>query len=361
MRLASTASVAPGTELARDVTVSPRPGHLLCSGVALDRALIEALLANGIMRVWVKDDLAEGIEPAPMLGARLRGEALAELTRLHSATHQALQSRRPRLDERLIAGLTRLTERLADEVIDMGGRPHDLLDLAAASRYLINHAVDSCTLAMLVAVRYMTTVGWRQGTGPVRYDAPRSELSRFGLGVLLSDVGMLAMPRAVLEGATPLDDAGWEQVHRHPIVGADLLGSTTSFVLKAIVRGHHERWNGLGYPDGLAGEAIQRSARIAAVADAYDAMTSERPHCPAIAPADAWSIVAADAGTAFDPIVVRAFGEVVARHPLGTDVTLADGRIGVVAGVDLAAPMCPTVRVREGAGIVELRAELAPA
>jgi HD-GYP domain-containing protein (c-di-GMP phosphodiesterase class II) len=142
------------------------------------------------------------------------------------------------------------------------------------------------------------------------------------------------------------------------VTGAELLGTNTSFVLKGIVRGHHERWDGSGYPDGTAGDAIHLLPRIAAVADAYDAMTAERPHRPAMSPADAWSAIVAGAGTAFDPGVVAAFREVVAQHPPGTEVALPDGRTGVVADVALHAPSRPTVRVREGAGIAELVVEL---
>lgn len=356
MRLAATASVVPGTELARDVSVSPRPGHLLCAGVVVDRRLLEALLENGITRLWVKDDLSEGIEPAPVLGERRRSEAIAIMARLHASAQRALLTPRPRLDEGLLSDLGRLGERIADDAIEASGRPGDLLDLAAAARYPLNHPVDTAALAILLAIHHMRTAGWRQGTGAQRFDAPRSELARLGLGVLLCDIGMLSLPRSVLEETGPLTEADAEQVRAHPLTGADLLGGNTSFVLKSIVRGHHERWDGLGYPDGHAGDAIQRFARYAAVADAYDAMTAERVHRAALPPADAWTEIVAGSGTAYDPAVVQAFSDVVPRHPLGTQVTLADGRAAVVAEVDLDAPANPTVRVHEGGAVVELRA-----
>ena len=363
MRLTATASVVPGTELARDVSVSPRPGHLLCAGVVVDGRLQESLLANGITRIWVKDELSEGIHPTPVLGERLRSAAIAEIARLHAEARRALLTRRPRLDESLIAGLNRLAERIADDVIEASGRPGDLLDLAGAQRYLLNHPVDTSALAILIAIRHMRTVGWRQGKGGgPRYDAPRSELARLGLGVLLCDVGMLALPRTVLEEPGPLSEEDLEQMRAHPLIGAELLGGNTSFVLKSIVRGHHERWDGLGYPDGHAGEAIQRFGRYAAVADAYDAMTADRVHRPAMTPADAWGEIAAGSGSSYDPAVVQAFCSVVPRHPLGTEVPLADGRTAVVSEVDLDAPDNPLVRVLEGGTVVELRAaELAPA
>jgi HD-GYP domain-containing protein (c-di-GMP phosphodiesterase class II) len=360
MRLVPTASVTDGLELARDVLVSPNAGPLLRAGVILTGGMRDALLANGVLRLWIEDELGEGIAPTGMLTERLRREALLAIAGLHAAARHAL-ARRARLDPRLLSDLGRLTERIADDVIEARGRPHDLLDLAPASVYLAHHALDSCALAMLVAARHMTTAGWRQGTTPVRHDAPRSELARLGLGVLLCDLGMLRLPRAVVEDAGELDAEAWEAIRVHPVTSADLLGSTTSFVLRGIVRGHHERWAGHGYPDGLADDAIQYFARIAAIADSYDAMTSERTHRAAMTPAEAWSAIVAGAGTAYDPSIVAAFADVVARHPLGTEVVLADGRAGIVADIDPQAPLHPTVRVREGHRIVEIaEAQLAP-
>jgi len=350
MRLVATSSVAPGIALARDIVVAPSAGPLLRAGVTLHDALRDSLLANGVTRIWIDDDLGEGIAPTRLLGDRLRGEALAALGELHVEARQAL-ARGRRLDPRTIDTLGGLAERIADAVLATRSDDLDLLDLAPAPAYLLHHAIDSSALAVLLAARHMTTAGWRHGTGPLRHDAPRSELARLGLGMLLCDLGMLTLPRAVLEDASPLDAEHWEQIHLHPVTGADLLGTTTSFVLKGIVRGHHVRWSGQGYPDGAAGEAIQPFARIAAVADAYDAMTSERHHRPALSPADAWAAIDAGAGVAFDPGVVAAFRDVVPRHPSGTELTLADGRSGVVAG---AGPEGLRVRVREGDRIEEL-------
>jgi HD-GYP domain-containing protein (c-di-GMP phosphodiesterase class II) len=352
MRLVTTSSIDSGAELARDVMVTPGGGPLLRAGVTLTDGLRASLLANGVTRVWIEDDLSEGIAPAALVGERLRREALSAIAALHATARQAL-ARRSRLDPATLSDLGRVAERITDEVIEARGRPHDLLDLAPAPVYLVHHAVDSCALAILIAQHHMTATGWRQGTGPVRHDAPRAELARLGLGLLLCDVGMLTLPRAVLEDAGPVDEAAWEAIRRHPETSAALLGSTASFVLRGVVRGHHERWAGQGYPDGAEGAAIQYLARIAAVADAYDAMTSERHHRPAMSPAAAWEAVAAGAGTAFDPGIVAAFRDVVVRHPAGTEVALPDGRAGIVAEVALdSGPV--RVRVREGDGVAEL-------
>jgi HD-GYP domain-containing protein (c-di-GMP phosphodiesterase class II) len=112
-----------------------------------------------------------------------------------------------------------------------------------------------------------------------------------------------------------------------------------------VVRSHHERWDGGGYPDGKAGKATHQFARIAAVADVYDAVTSERPYSRAEAPECGWNLVMDGSGTAFDPDIVEVFRRLVAPFPPGSEITLDDGRRGIVASVKPGAMEQPLVRV----------------
>jgi ribonuclease P protein subunit RPR2 len=100
-------------------------------------------------------------------------------------------------------------------------------------------------------------------------------------------------------------------VERHPVLGWEIVRDI-EFLGDArdVVRSHHERWDGTGYPDGLAGEAIPLAARVFAVADTLDALTTDRPYRKAVSLAKARSVIAAVAGTQFDPAVVEAFAQV---------------------------------------------------
>jgi diguanylate cyclase (GGDEF)-like protein len=135
----------------------------------------------------------------------------------------------------------------------------------------------------------------------------------------LHDVGKVAIPDAVLQKAEQLSAEEWALMHTHPVVGAELVGHVPALRGAAtLIRAHHERWDGAGYPAGLAGEAIPLGARIIAVADAYGAMTSERPYRQAGAPTWALAELRRCAGTQFDPAVVTALEQVLAadRSPL---------------------------------------------
>jgi len=125
------------------------------------------------------------------------------------------------------------------------------------------------------------------------------------LAALMHDVGKIALSDSVLTKAGPLDAAEWREVRDHPVGGERILGATELVELLPWVRGHHERWDGTGYPDGLAGREIPLEARILCVCDAYDAMVSERTYRAAMTPAAARAQIAAGAGTQFDPHVAE--------------------------------------------------------
>jgi HD-GYP domain-containing protein (c-di-GMP phosphodiesterase class II) len=127
-------------------------------------------------------------------------------------------------------------------------------------------------------------------------------------GALLHDVGKVAIPKEILNKPGPLTDAEWEIMRSHTIEGQRMLDRVGGFMRDVghIVRGSHERMDGAGYPDGLAGDAIPLEARIIAACDAYNAMTTTRPYRRAMDAASAAAELVRCAGTQFDPLVVEA-------------------------------------------------------
>jgi HD-GYP domain-containing protein (c-di-GMP phosphodiesterase class II) len=128
-------------------------------------------------------------------------------------------------------------------------------------------------------------------------------------GFLLHDVGKIGIPNQTLEKTEPLTQADWELIRQHPRLGAGILEGVTLLQGSGlqVVRHHHERWDGGGYPDGLTGDQIPLGARIFALADALDAMTSDRPYRRALPWGRALDEILAGTGRQFDPRVVQAF------------------------------------------------------
>ena len=133
------------------------------------------------------------------------------------------------------------------------------------------------------------------------------ERELLGLAAGLHDVGKLPVPDETLRKPGPLKSSEWVQVRLHPVFGEQLLVSAGLGEIASWVRHHHERPDGLGYPDGLSTDAIPLQSRIIALGDAYDAMVSERPYSAALSPRAARDELVRGAGTQFDARVVEAF------------------------------------------------------
>ncbi|MGQ9497575.1 MAG: HD-GYP domain-containing protein [Desulfotomaculales bacterium] len=138
------------------------------------------------------------------------------------------------------------------------------------------------------------------------YDLSRVQLAH--LGGTLHDIGKIGVPEAILDKPGPLTGEEWAIVKRHPVIGAEILSHVESFqTIVLVIRHHHERWDGKGYPDGLAGEKIPLLSRVIAVADAFDAITSDRSYRPRRSVPEALAEIERCAGTQFDPRVVQVF------------------------------------------------------
>jgi HD-GYP domain-containing protein (c-di-GMP phosphodiesterase class II) len=138
------------------------------------------------------------------------------------------------------------------------------------------------------------------------------------LAATLHDAGKVAIPDTILHKPGPLADDERRVMETHALVGHQLLTGSGNELLElaaAIALHHHERWDGAGYPHGIAGAAIPLEARIAAVADVFDALTSDRPYRPALALDEALAIMHAGRGTQFDPEIVDALGRALPRIP----------------------------------------------
>jgi putative two-component system response regulator len=192
-----------------------------------------------------------------------------------------------------------------------------LVELERAQRGLLESAYKETVSALASALGTKDT-GTRQHSQRVqRYalelaaaiDPVLASDPSLEYGFLLHDIGKIGVPDQILLKPGPLNEAEWRVMKAHTLLGAQMIGGV-AFLQEAgvqVVRSHHERWDGSGYPDGLVGEEIPLGARIFAVADAIDAITNHRPYREARSWWDSHREIVAQAGTQFDPQVVDAF------------------------------------------------------
>ena len=137
---------------------------------------------------------------------------------------------------------------------------------------------------------------------------PSDEIEAIRVAALLHDLGKVEIPDSILQKPGPLTEKEWQLMRQHPVLSHRALAQLGGFSdVLPLVRHHHERFDGSGYPDGLSGEEIPSGSRLILVIDAFDAMTSNRPYRQAMSVADAAKELVRCSGSQFDPRVVRAF------------------------------------------------------
>jgi len=162
----------------------------------------------------------------------------------------------------------------------------------AKDRYTLGHSERVAELAVAIA----DTMG-----------LPPAERYALELAAELHDIGKVTLPDQILHKAGELTEEDWATIRSHPVKGSEIVAAVSELNhVAAIIRHHHERIDGHGYPDGLAGEAIPLPARILAVAEAFETMTSDHPRRKRHHQADAIAELRRGAGTEFDPVVIDA-------------------------------------------------------
>jgi len=229
------------------------------------------------------------------------------------------------------AACAELVDDVSSSVFRNPGALISLARLKTVDDYTYMHSVAVCAL--------MIALGRTMGMD-------EAQCRQAGLAGLIHDMGKAVIPLEILNKPGKLTPEEFEIVKSHPARGHELLSEARGVAEEAldVVLHHHERIDGKGYPHGLAGDAITSIARMGAVCDVYDAVTSNRPYKAGWDPAEAIAQMASWQGH-FDRTVFAAFVKTVGIHPTGSIVRLASGRLAVVVEQHATAPTTPVVKV----------------
>lgn len=209
--------------------------------------------------------------------------------------------------------------------------PVNLSELESYDDYTYAHSINVALLATIIGLQ-------------MSYD--REMLNNLALGALFHDWGKLQIPLEILNKPSGLTAGEFDMIRKHPDRGEHMLKPVilTEEALK-IVRQHHERWNGQGYPDSLSGDQISHDAQIVAVADVFDALTADRPYREGLSPYHALEMILSGVNSNFSVDAVKAFRSCLILYPEDSRVILNTGEKGTVIAIPPDFPTRPVIRV----------------
>jgi HD-GYP domain-containing protein (c-di-GMP phosphodiesterase class II) len=285
---------------------------LLTAGTPLKPIFIETIKRLRYSGLYIQDEFSKGIEVEDIIGDELRHKATSAIRRMA----EDIFSGTPRTGAQ-IDSFTAFIDNIIESVLSNKDTIINLVDLKIFDQYTYQHSVNVCVLSSILGA----TMG-----------LDRAQLFSLAMASILHDIGKFFIDKDLLNKPGRLTTDEFVVVKDHPELGCDYLRKNCSYAssIHAGILQHHERYNGAGYPNGHKGEDIHLFARIIAVADVYDAITSLRPYHEPMLPSEAYEYILGNAGQHFDPEVASIFIRKIAPFPEGADVLLSNGLRGIV-------------------------------
>ncbi|MBQ7782993.1 MAG: HD-GYP domain-containing protein [Oscillospiraceae bacterium] len=328
------ADLVPGMCLARDITFfdsSVGSVVTLKTGSKLtDMNITQMLRSNVVAGVFIDSKNSE-VRVIASINSEIKKNAISNI---HTLADNFMDSDKG-VTESDIDAIGNTTEQLIDE---LSGKKDILINIADLKMY------DDYTYHHSLSVAIMSiAIGLEMGLS-------RSQLDDLGIAGLLHDIGKVSVPIEIINKKDRLTKEEYDIIRLHPVYAAEHLKTRrlVSDDCSLGIIGHHERWDGSGYPCGLKGEQIHIYSRILAVADVYDALTSHRPYRIPAPPNEAIEFVMGGTGTHFDEDIVRAFLRKVAPFPTGSRIILSDGSKATVLKNNKDQPLRPVISLDNG-------------
>jgi HD-GYP domain-containing protein (c-di-GMP phosphodiesterase class II) len=345
----------PGMVLARPVPLPNDPRRfLLQRDHEVPPDLARRLLELGVYEVWVRCRSLEFLED--LIDEELGEQQRAVYANVRRSFEEVMSHQAAELD------LVRFQSAVGDLFDYLRTSPCGsvmLQKLDAFDNYLMSHAANVCYLSLLLGLRlerYLIS----ERTWKTAREA--KDLQLLGLGAMLHDVGKMKIPGEILHKPGRLTSEETEIMRQHPRLGYEMLKGQIPPAAAQVVLNHHQRYDGTGYPGRhdartgaemppLAGKQIPVFARIATMADIYDAATAKRCYSEAKLPVQVIYELHTYCRGAFDPVIEQAFYEIIPPFPIGQIVTLSDGVEAVVVDFNHRRPFRPKVQgIRAASG-----------
>jgi HD-GYP domain-containing protein (c-di-GMP phosphodiesterase class II) len=322
MKRVYTEELQAGMIVARTV-MGTEGRHFINQNTELTVNLIQKLQELGIASIFVKDNLID-IEAEDIVSNKV-------LATVSSTLKQSLNAFRNGKELDMVS-LRKSVNLLIDEVILNRNTLIQKEEIRSHDDYLLFHPISVSVYAIMTGL----SLGY-----------PEGNIVDLGLGTLLHDIGMMTIDRLIINNPGTLNQQEMDVIKQHPEIGFNILRSyrELSTTSAHIAYQHHERVDGSGYPRGLRDKEIVEYAKIAAVADTFDAVISDHPYRKAYCITDGLTVLKGLQNSFFDAEIVDAFISNIALYPIGSLVRLVDGRIAVVIAANRFNMTRPVIEI----------------
>jgi len=325
MRLVNTCYVEEGSVLARPV-INSSGRILLQTGVRMTASYIKRLKDMGYDVLFIQDDRLDDVEFHTSITGQTREAAYKTIKHVSGYIESGMEG------SLVVADVRSTVQQMINDLLSSTDILGNLTEIQGYDEYTFHHSINTTIIGLVLGI----ASGYSE-----------QKLIEFGMGILMHDIGKILIPEAILNKKTPLTKEEFEEIKQHTINGFEILRKNNDFGLLSahVAFQHQEKWDGSGYPRGLKGSGIHEYARLAAVADVYEALTSKRVYRKAIEPNEAFEYIVSQSNTHFCPRTLEIFKKHIAVYPSGSGIKLSNGQRGNVVKQNPAFPNRPFVRV----------------
>ena len=327
MRYIKLENCVQGMVLAKNVYGS-NGALLLRRGVVITQKQLDALLEVGYAGIYIHDEASDGLVVPETVDTQTRNAANAAVEGLFSATKMTQVIKQLHL----VKAIEELLQTISDQIKSHQGTVHNIVSLKTYDSYTYQHCVDVSIICIVIG----KTLNMNDST-----------LVELGKAAMLHDIGKMFLPKEILSKPSKLTPSEFMEVKKHSQLGYDCVKYALTQP-ETVCRGvllHHEQSQGGGYPKGVSSDKIPLFAKIIAVADVYDAITSKRPYKNAMVASEAYEYIMSNSGRHFDTNIVDVFIRNIAPYPVGSTVILSDERKALVINNNAAFMMRPLIKI----------------
>lgn len=331
MRFLTIENVVPGSHLAKPL-YGTNGTIILRENFELTEQILMRLKNLGYAGLYIEDELSEGILIEDIVDEQLRLVTASRLERILNSNES-------------ISGMQPFISGIVESIISNGEVVVNMNKLFGHHEYTYMHSVNVGILSVCIGVKL---------------NLKHADLIQLGTAGILHDIGKKDIPVEILDKPGKLSNEEFQLIKNHPEQGYEMLKDTIelSSITKVGVLQHHERFDGSGYPKGLLGEKICMFGRILAVADTYDAMTSDRAYRTAYLPSETVEFLMSVGNHLYDSQIIEKLLKCIAVYPLGSCVELSDGSKGIVIKNYSDCILRPLLRNITNKDIIDLKNDL---